>query len=270
MENYNVIGDVAGQLETMKLLLTKMPEAKTLCLGDPIDRGPDSKGVIDFLIKTNADHVMSNHAHFMTEAWKQSAMPGSHPRYYERDIWFYNGAIQTLTSYNADWPKLINFQSNGQYFNFNEEKLWHLIPREHYMYLMDLPKYIEINKFIFTHAPIHIQKTIQQACDIGTGFTTMKFDYNSERSVLWNREVPDRPNKHLNGKINIFGHNASDAVKIYCKTYPNGIKCYNDKEFKRNMAYIDDVWAICLDTSAGKKLTGLNLQTMTIYEQEYI
>jgi serine/threonine protein phosphatase 1 len=267
---YNVIGDVAGQLDTLNALLTKMPQAKTLCLGDPNDRGPDSKGVIDFLIQTGSDHVMSNHSHFMTEAWKQSSMPGAHPRYYEKDIWFYNGAIQTLTSYNPDWPNILQFSQEGQYFHFREDKLWTLIPKDHYQYLMELPKYIETHKFIYTHAPIHQNLTIELACDIGNGFSTFNYDYQSNSSILWNRNVPDKPNNHLNGKINIFGHNASDAVKVYCKKYPNGIKCYNNEDFKREIANIYDVWAICLDTSGAKKLTGLNIETMELYEQEYI
>lgn len=268
---YNVLGDLAGQLKTTELLLAKMPkENKTLCLGDPNDRGPDSKGVIDFLMKTNADHVMSNHSHFMTEAWKQSSMPGAHPRYYEKDIWFYNGAIQTLTSYNDKWPEIINFEQVAQYIAFDEDKLWTLFPKEHIVYLMELPMYIENDKFVFTHAPIHQNLTIQQAIRLGEGFSTYKHDYQSASSVLWNREVPDRPNKHLNGKINIFGHNASDAVKVYSKNYPQSIKCYNNEDFKRETAKIEDVWAICLDTSAAKKLTGLDLNNMELYEQEYI
>jgi hypothetical protein len=269
---YNVIGDVAGELKTLEALLEKMPkENKTLCLGDPNDRGPDSKGVIDFLMKTNASHVMSNHSHFMTEAWKQSAMPGVHPRYYQKDIWFCNGAFQTLSSYNEKWPEIIKFESSGQYISFEEDKLWTLFPKEHIEYLKELPMYIEDGKFIFTHAPIHIKKTIQEACNLGEGFANMwSRDWFSDTSVLWNREVPDKHNKQLNGKVNIFGHNASDAVKVYSKLYPKSIKCYSNEEFKRQVSNIDDVWGICLDTSSSKKLTGLDLTNMVIYEQEYI
>ena len=107
----NVVGDVAGNFKTLKALLEKMPsDSELLCLGDPVDRGPRSKSVVEFLM-TNGKTINSNHAHMMVEAWEQSAYPEMKPRYYGKDVWFYNGAIQTMGSYDSDWSTKLKFST---------------------------------------------------------------------------------------------------------------------------------------------------------------
>lgn len=270
MNNYNVVGDVAGQYFTLKALLDKMPkDSELICLGDPIDRGPRSKQVVEFLM-SNGQTVNSNHAHLMVEAWEQSAMPGAFPRYYEKGIWLYNGAIQTLTSYDIDWVAKLNFQSHQSMYetvlNYDETNLHTIIPKAHIDFLKNCPMYIETDKFAMTHAPLNFQKSLDEASEIGSGFVD-GVDYDSEYSILWNRYVTNKPHPKLNGKINLFGHNASDNVKVYTPRYPAGIKLTEEEFDNFNKS---DIYAICLDTSSAKVLTGLHLPTMKLYTQEYI
>ena len=270
MNNYNLVGDIAGQFLTLKALLAKMPQdAELISLGDPNDRGPRTKELIEFLMTTGKT-INSNHAHLMVEAWEQSAMPGAMFRYYEKGIWFQNGAIQTLTSYDKDWPNKINFQTYQDMYDlvvrYDEDKLHTIIPREHIQFLKNCPMYIETDGFIMTHAPIHEKLTLEQACNLGSGFADV-MDYNSDKSLLWNRYVGNKPNPHLNGKVNIFGHNSSDNVKVYTSSFTNGIKLTPDAFKNFDMS---QVYAICLDTSSVRVLTGLHLPSMTLYQQEYI
>jgi hypothetical protein len=123
--NFNVFGDVVGNELTLKALLAKMPQdAEALCLGDPNDRGPRSKQVIEFLMQ-NGRTVFSNHTHMFTEEWKQSAMPGAYPRYYDSNIFFGNGGEYTMKSY-ADSPvwrakeNFFNWIKRVYNFNFGE------------------------------------------------------------------------------------------------------------------------------------------------------
>lgn len=276
MNNYNVFGDVAGNFLTLKALLAKMPQdAEPLCLGDPVDRGPRSKEVVEFLM-TNGKTVNSNHAHLMIEDWKQSAMPGAHNRYYEKGVWFFNGAEQTMNSYDLDWKKKINYddsQIRMDIVKYEEFILHTLIPRDHIEFLERCPLYIESENFVMTHAPLHIQLDLKEASNIGNGFATpnLGHDYNSHYSLLWNRYVGDHPNPTLNGKINIFGHNSSDSAKVYTTQYPQGIKVDNEKlQYLLMLKDTYPIFNICLDTSSGKKLTGLHLPTMILYEQKYI
>ena len=65
------IGDIHGQLEQLHRVLTLIeadggPDAKVIFLGDYTDRGPDSAGVIDLLIKArdagrNWHFIKGNH-----------------------------------------------------------------------------------------------------------------------------------------------------------------------------------------------------------------
>jgi hypothetical protein len=60
-------------------------------------------------------------------------------------------------------------------------------------------------------------------------------------------------------------------VKIYTTQYPNGVKVNN--EGLQNLITTKDkypIYAICVDTSGGKILTGLHLPTMVLYQQNYI
>lgn len=259
MSAFNVVGDIAGQYNTLQALLNKMPkDADLISLGDPCDRGPQSKEVIEFLMKTGQT-VNSNHAHMMTEAWDFSKNePQYKIRYYEHGIWISNGGSETIKSY----------QLNEEDKN---KKLSELIPEDHINWLKSCPLYIRSDKFVFTHAPLHSQLSLEEASKLGTGFV-MKYDPESSSSLLWNRFVGESPHKFLNGEINIFGHNSSDRVKVYSTKYPHGIKVENQEQFHSILNDRDTfpVYGICLDTSGAKILTGLHLPTMTLYSQEYL
>lgn len=50
-QNLNLVGDAEGNLKTVQALMAKMPQdAYTLLLGDINDRGPDTKGLIQFIM----------------------------------------------------------------------------------------------------------------------------------------------------------------------------------------------------------------------------
>lgn len=262
--NYNVIGDVAGNYKTLLALIEQMPkDAELICLGDPIDRGPRSKEVVEYLMK-NGRTINSNHAHMLCEEWKQHANPGAHPRYYEKGIWPHsNGGMTTIFSYGS------SFNDDGRSWTGDVSRV---IPKDHYEFLRDCPMYIETEDFILTHAPCTQARTLEEMSQLGRGFSRFDMDYVSDGSLLWNRYVPRKPNPDLKGKINIFGHNASDKVKVYNPKFPNGIYVKDSTELA---GVLDGCYGICIDTSRrdkyGKqKLTGLHLPTMTIYQQEYI
>lgn len=257
--NFNVVGDLEGRIKTLKALLDKMPkDAELLSLGDVNDRGPSTKELIEFLMK-NGETVQSNHGHMMVEAWKHSAMPGCYPLYYALDIWpEHNGGMDTLRSYAPpDWL--------GTTTKFHE-----YIPESHIKFLENCPPYIESDDYIMSHAPIRGNASADEACDLGLGFNG-PFNWAAETSIIWNRYVPEMPNAKLNGKINIFGHNSSNAVKVFTTEFRGGIKVDQDKFteiWSKREKY--PIFAIGLDTSGGKFLTGLHLPTLTLYHQEFI
>jgi len=93
------IGDVHGELEKLKSLFSKLQFTKEdtiIFLGDYIDRGKDSKGVIDFIIslkdKCNLITLKGNHESFFLETLK-------YPSGKMADSWMMNGGMKCLESY---------------------------------------------------------------------------------------------------------------------------------------------------------------------------
>jgi bis(5'-nucleosyl)-tetraphosphatase (symmetrical) len=66
-KKYLFIGDIHGCLDELKELLANTgwykdtPEFKVILLGDLVDRGPDSKGVIRFTMENNLSMIRGNH-----------------------------------------------------------------------------------------------------------------------------------------------------------------------------------------------------------------
>lgn len=94
-----VIGDIHGCLKALKSLIEYIgptPEDSLITLGDYIDRGPHSKGVIDYLIELQTTHQLvplkGNHECMMENA-----------RSHDDELmnWLMNGGIETLASFGA-------------------------------------------------------------------------------------------------------------------------------------------------------------------------
>lgn len=96
-----VIGDVHGCIKTLKTLMEDKiqpgREDKIIFVGDYIDRGPDSKGVIYYLMELrlmgyNLVLIRGNHEVMMLRSLHDSKV---------RKDWYYNGGMPTLHSFGA-------------------------------------------------------------------------------------------------------------------------------------------------------------------------
>lgn len=88
-----VIGDIHGCATTLKTLLKKLhlkANDELFFVGDYIDRGPDSKGVLDILMNLkNARFLMGNHEDMMLKALETG----------DNNLWFSNGGTHTKKSF---------------------------------------------------------------------------------------------------------------------------------------------------------------------------
>ncbi len=77
------IGDIHGCFSELKELLLKLavrPEDDLISLGDIICKGPDSKGVLDWAIKTkNLRCIIGNHELRYLLYWKEGLLPDQKP-----------------------------------------------------------------------------------------------------------------------------------------------------------------------------------------------
>jgi serine/threonine protein phosphatase 1 len=142
------IGDVHGCLTKLIGLMTlchadasKQP-TKFIFLGDYIDRGPDSRGVVEFLMSLQQDRpddvicLMGNHEDMLLAAvdapdWEEN--------------WLRNGGIQTLQSYGV--ATVAN------------------IPQDHIDWIRHLPKFHDDGKRFFVHAGVHPDRPLDQQDD---------------------------------------------------------------------------------------------------------
>jgi serine/threonine protein phosphatase 1 len=147
---YFAIGDVHGELAKLRQLhdaiLDRIAfEQRAACiihLGDYVDRGPDSRGVIEAIIAlqqrfdrdplVDVRALMGNHEEMML-----SDIDGA------TDNWLGQGGRETLASYGIDAQE-------------NAKEWANLIPREHLTWLMKLPTmyYDEPRRLAFVHAGI--------------------------------------------------------------------------------------------------------------------
>ena len=150
-----ILGDIHGCLESLEILYTEFVQKassgknyRIIALGDLIDRGPDSKGVIDwFLSAPSGEERMSlrgNHEVMFTEFVSSRSIHSS---------WLKVGGLETLASYstlgpNDNWAKAELTQSVKQ------------IPKSHVSFLHSLPDIIMLGNICLVHAAIDPHKPV--------------------------------------------------------------------------------------------------------------
>jgi serine/threonine protein phosphatase 1 len=149
------IGDIHGCAATLEALLERLaPTADDhlLFVGDYIDRGPDSKRVIDQLLALRKDvpctFLRGNHEAMMIEYLDAGAF----------NLWQMNGGVSTLQSYAGD--------GSGEF----------VIPNAHADFVRNTKLYHETDEFFFVHAGLKANLSIQENLDRG-----------DEQIFLWER-----------------------------------------------------------------------------------
>lgn len=125
------IGDIHGCYETMQALINKVKaqypneELQFIFLGDYVDRGPNSRDVVQYLID-HPEHIvlMGNHEDMMVDSLCDTG------RIENETHWFNNGGVATMNSYG-----------------------WH-VPKEHMEFLRGLQVIYNYGKWVFVHAGI--------------------------------------------------------------------------------------------------------------------
>jgi serine/threonine protein phosphatase 1 len=188
------IGDIHGCLHELDSLLTEInptPQDTLITLGDVIDRGPDSKGVIQRLIalkkKTNLIMLRGNHEQLMLDARFDEVSYIS---------WMQNGGQEMLRSYDPNATLME-------------------VPLEHLAFLERPP--------LFYHeTPTHI--LVHGGLDPHADLSMQVKDL-----MLWSRFANPLP--HKSGKIMVCGHtpqttgrpaNLGHAICLDTATFTNG------------------------------------------------
>jgi serine/threonine protein phosphatase 1 len=178
-----VIPDIHGCVNTVTSLVTDlirpMRSDEIYFLGDYVDRGPSSKGVIDFIRSLeksgyNVTALKGNHEDFMVELYdaemksKNSWWRGFGNK--KHKAWLEIGGKPTLNSFGVQHIRDI--------------------PADYIDWMRNLPHYIELDKFVLVHAGLNFKN---------------ENPYEDIQSMLWLREYEIKPEK-IGGRRIIHGH----------------------------------------------------------------
>jgi serine/threonine protein phosphatase 1 len=190
------VGDIHGCLDQLQALIAKInprPTDRLVFLGDYVDRGPESCGVLDYLITFQKKFpktvfLRGNHEWLMldslTEVGIQTGTPFlySVSRLWDREtawmcssednnclLWRRNQGESTLISYGIDLHDYMNGPPTLDAYRKAFEK----IPREHIEFLSSTKLWYESGHILFVHAGVN---------------PTVNLVDNDPYNLIWSRE----------------------------------------------------------------------------------
>jgi serine/threonine protein phosphatase 1 len=175
LKGYIAIGDIHGCSATLETLLARLDaeygaERTYVFLGDYVDRGPNSKQVIDLLLKFSESHncefIRGNHDQMLLNYYADNT-------YYE--YLNYGGAV-TLESYYSQCP---------------DRK----IPFAHLKFLIGTKLFVEADHWVFVHGGLPPKVSVREALD----------DTAWHDSFLWNRDHLENEENEWEKTV-VFGH----------------------------------------------------------------
>lgn len=166
------IGDIHGRADLLDQLhdlieadLSTAPEkAVIVYLGDYVDRGPDSHGVIERLTRHRFPGVetvalLGNHEDMLLQFLDAP---------YGASLWLTNGGDATLRSYHVRIP------ASFDDFLMAQRALLGAMPRHHKQFLAGLPVQVQFGDYLFVHAGIR---------------PGLPLDRQSREQMIWIRDV---------------------------------------------------------------------------------
>lgn len=200
------IGDIHGQLDELKRAHQLIAADRAACgdrdapvvhIGDLCDRGPDTRGVIEFLMDGAArgEHwitLKGNHDRLME--WFLEEEPRQDPYLLIGFSWLHEriGGRESLASYGVE------VDGSERVFQVHAKAI-KAVPQSHRDFLAGLPLTYARGECFFTHAGIR---------------PGVALDAQTERDLLWIRqEFHDSDADH--GPLIVHGHTPVDAATHY-------------------------------------------------------
>lgn len=193
-----VIGDIHGRSDLLDRMvgeiandLTARPIAASLVVtvGDYVDRGPDSRGVIERLLRnpfpTRLIALKGNHE-LLLEGFLLDPQVADHWRRY--------GGLETLQSYGVPVGDVMR----GKEYPAAARALAHAIPAEHFDFLGSLRTSLTVGNYFICHAGVR---------------PGVPLDRQTEEDLLWIRE-PFLASRTDFGKVIVHGHTPAEQPEL--------------------------------------------------------
>lgn len=184
MSRLFALGDIHGCLEPLRTVLAHIKPCSDdtfIILGDLIDRGSNSKAVIDCVLQLQQQCdvrcILGNHEEMLLNAQHDSNM---------REMWLYHGGQETLQSFGL--PP-------------NAAGLAH-IPPPYIDFLQHMLPFVETEQYIFSHATPNLHTPMAQ---------------QDAHGLRWQRcrlgGAHNGTQRHISNKIVVCGHTPQSTGK---------------------------------------------------------
>lgn len=197
------IGDIHGRLDLLDRLLDAIAadpgradgrNVRLVALGDYVDRGPDSMGVIDRLCDLQDDGsdvvcLRGNHEQMMRDFLKDPIGTA---------CWLPNGGIETLKSYGIRAPETHNALAPHHLIALSAA-LRNALPERHRQFLNTLSDCHEAGDYFFAHAGINPDLSLNE---------------QRPEDLMWIRE-PFLYSRALYTKVIVHGHTITRTVDLH-------------------------------------------------------
>lgn len=176
MSKLYAVGDIHASLEHLIRLVGAVPfepEDRIIFIGDYIDRGPDARGTVDFLLRFRKRFPKSLFLRGNHEDMFEDFLSGSVQ--YAQGVYLMNGGTETLESYAIDPRGAVGPED---------------FPPEHLQFLLQTSLMHQENGFLFVHAGVR---------------PGVPLEAQSPQDLLWIREEFFL-REHSLGLTVVFGH----------------------------------------------------------------
>jgi serine/threonine protein phosphatase 1 len=193
-----IIGDIHGRSDLLDQMIKQInddidafgpTESLTITLGDYVDRGPDSRGVLERLSRnpfpTDYIALKGNHEALL-ETFLETPAVGEH--------WRQLGGLETLHSYRVPMEELMR----GKGFEQAAHRLAAVLPAAHREFLASLKTHLTIDNCFFCHAGVR---------------PNVPLDRQRADDLLWIRDEFLNTQKTF-GKMIIHGHTPNEWPEI--------------------------------------------------------
>ena len=186
------IGDIHGDLEKLEELLDLLPLEdgdRLVFVGDYVDRGPDPRGVVEYLIglekKWPCVFLLGNHESMFLDflGWSDRA-------YFGGDAFLMNGGDRTLDSY-------------GYFDRVRPDHASFELPKDHQDFLLGLRLWYCEADYVFVHAGL-------DRGELGSDDPDYALRRSRPEDLLWSRTTADLP--HRMGVTLVYGHTPSEDL----------------------------------------------------------
>lgn len=173
------VGDIHGCATALKALIQSIgptSEDTIVTLGDYVDRGPDTRTVINELIELGKQCTLvalqGNHEEMMLEVIRDKQPPFR---------WLQYGGVETLDSYGFAGDMSI-------------------IPASHFDFFRSMKDYFETEDHIFLHANYNPKLPLEK---------------QTKHALRWQKLTEFTPGPHISGKRVVVGHTHDRGGEIF-------------------------------------------------------